>query len=161
MGDYLKPWRRKIGVLSLVLACVCAAGWMRSRRIADSITYPVEKHRFDSLVSATGSLVWQRNHLVPQPAELEGAAVTGPISPIWQTSPISDEGADEDSGLIWSWRFCGFGIAGSPPEQDQELGMSATLLYLPYWSVVLPLALLASYLLLSKPQLKKPPVSAD
>ncbi len=28
MGDYFKPWRRKIGVATLVMACVFAAGWI-------------------------------------------------------------------------------------------------------------------------------------
>ena len=30
MGDFFKGWRRKIGVVSLALACMFAAGWLRS-----------------------------------------------------------------------------------------------------------------------------------
>ena len=32
MGDYFKPWRRKIGVATLVMACVFAAGWVNGQR---------------------------------------------------------------------------------------------------------------------------------
>ena len=27
MGDYFKPWRRKVGVVTLVMACSCLAWW--------------------------------------------------------------------------------------------------------------------------------------
>lgn len=30
MGDFFKPWRRKIGVLTLVIACVLAMRWAAS-----------------------------------------------------------------------------------------------------------------------------------
>jgi hypothetical protein len=30
MGEFFKPWRRKLGVVTLVLACVFTAGWVRS-----------------------------------------------------------------------------------------------------------------------------------
>ena len=35
MGDYLSPWQRKVGVLTLALACVFAAGWVRSLVVED------------------------------------------------------------------------------------------------------------------------------
>lgn len=32
MGEsFFKPWRRKLGLLTLLMACVFAAGWVRSR----------------------------------------------------------------------------------------------------------------------------------
>ena len=30
MGEFFKGWRRKVGVLTLLIACVFAAGWIRS-----------------------------------------------------------------------------------------------------------------------------------
>src|SRR5689334_11887992 len=35
MGEYFKPFRRKIGVITLVMACVFSAGWIRSRNTSD------------------------------------------------------------------------------------------------------------------------------
>jgi hypothetical protein len=42
-GDYFRPWRRKIGVMTLVMACVFAAGWVRSSVRFDSepLTKPI------------------------------------------------------------------------------------------------------------------------
>src|SRR6266700_4979357 len=39
MGDYFKPWRRKLGVVTLLLACVFVAGWVRSLSTFDSIAF--------------------------------------------------------------------------------------------------------------------------
>jgi len=30
MGSYFKPWRRKFGVVTLVMACVFAGGWVKT-----------------------------------------------------------------------------------------------------------------------------------
>src|SRR5580658_9234756 len=44
MHDFFKPWRRKIGVVTLVLACVFAAGLVRSHATTDRISlYPSDK----------------------------------------------------------------------------------------------------------------------
>ena len=37
MGEYFKPWRRKIGVVTLVMACVVVAGWVRGRCVRDFV----------------------------------------------------------------------------------------------------------------------------
>ena len=37
MGEYFKPWRRKIGVVTLVMACVFAGAWVRSILVHDVI----------------------------------------------------------------------------------------------------------------------------
>ena len=39
MGDYFKLWRRKIGVVTLVVACVFAVGWVRSQFVEDGIYF--------------------------------------------------------------------------------------------------------------------------
>ena len=58
MGESFKPWRRKFGLLTLVLACVFTAGWFRSH------VYPVVKgvSRSDAetsyLASRNGWLLW-------------------------------------------------------------------------------------------------------
>ena len=35
MGEFLKGWRRKAGLVTLALACVLTAGWMRSYVVFD------------------------------------------------------------------------------------------------------------------------------
>jgi len=36
---YFKPWRRKIGMITLVLACLSAAGWARSISVEDVFSF--------------------------------------------------------------------------------------------------------------------------
>src|SRR4051794_19488286 len=38
MRDFFKGWRRKLGCVTLVMACVFMAGWVRSIGISDWIT---------------------------------------------------------------------------------------------------------------------------
>ena len=54
MGDFFKPWRRKIGVVTLLMACVFAAGWVKSFSTVDSFDsslFPKETLRSHSLPS--------------------------------------------------------------------------------------------------------------
>ena len=37
MGDFFKLWRRKIGLLTLVMACAFMVAWIRSTITYDSI----------------------------------------------------------------------------------------------------------------------------
>lgn len=46
MGNDLKPWRRRLGVVTLVLACVLVAGWM-SRSMIQS--RPIKSDRLDEV----------------------------------------------------------------------------------------------------------------
>ncbi|WP_010586532.1 hypothetical protein [Schlesneria paludicola] len=46
MGDFFKPLQRKMGVLTLVLACVLTAGWVRSPHIGDKIEFPLGSGEF-------------------------------------------------------------------------------------------------------------------
>jgi hypothetical protein len=39
MLEFFKGWRRKFGVLTLLMACVFAAGWVRSLIVADRINF--------------------------------------------------------------------------------------------------------------------------
>ena len=42
MGDFFKPWRRKIGVVTLVFACLVAGGWVRSLTVREVISIPLQ-----------------------------------------------------------------------------------------------------------------------
>jgi hypothetical protein len=40
MWEYFKGWRRKLGVLTLVMACVFMTAWVRSRMLVDVVELP-------------------------------------------------------------------------------------------------------------------------
>lgn len=54
MRDFFESWRRKVGCATLVMACVFAAGWLRSMSIADSLI-----SRTSLFVSFKGDVVCQ------------------------------------------------------------------------------------------------------
>ncbi|MEK6262669.1 MAG: hypothetical protein AABP62_29075 [Planctomycetota bacterium] len=40
VGEFFKGWRRKAGLVTLVMACVLGVGWMRSMVIRDAFRIP-------------------------------------------------------------------------------------------------------------------------
>jgi len=48
---YFNSWRRKAGVVTLVLACLFASAWFRSWRTMDSLTLPCGTDQFLILMS--------------------------------------------------------------------------------------------------------------
>ena len=74
MGDYFRSWRRKIGVVTLGMACVFAGGWVRSFIIADSVIVPyiTSLHFLDSFGGhieyrrlKTSSVTDGQAHMIP------------------------------------------------------------------------------------------------
>lgn len=52
---YFNPLRRKIGVVTLAVACVFTVGWVRSGLVEDRISFEAFERRI-SIVSASGSI---------------------------------------------------------------------------------------------------------
>ena len=147
---YFKPLRRKFGVITLVMACVFAAGWVRSLFVFDVLSIDPGGSRGAGLYSLQSSLSFSRISR-ESPPEAETGEFTPVASPLWQSEPSSNiPPLFENDAFDWKWKFCGFGfgIAESPLGQE-------VLSVAPYWSIVIPLTLLSAYLLLSKPR-KKP-----
>src|SRR4051794_40257879 len=40
MGEFFKPWRRRIGVVTLLMALVFMGGWLRSHSFVDYVVFP-------------------------------------------------------------------------------------------------------------------------
>jgi hypothetical protein len=57
MRDFFKPWRRKIGTMSLGLACVFLAGWVRSCSISEWIIFE-DAHLI--ITSKFGRIQWNK-----------------------------------------------------------------------------------------------------
>jgi hypothetical protein len=119
MGDYFKPWRRKIGVVTLVVACVFMAGWIRSFNFADAI-------QLDSVCFCSG----EGNLYVmgPKPLKMDWEW------PEWNV----EKDAHVDSvlnAMKWKWRFMGFGYS--------EIGFfdsKIQVILAHYWSIAIPIA---------------------
>lgn len=67
IGGYFRGWKRKAGVVTLVMACVCAAGWVRSLNFSDALLFTVGRPASQNsqhwitvfaLMSANTSVIW-------------------------------------------------------------------------------------------------------
>jgi hypothetical protein len=145
MREFFRGWKRKLGVVTLGLACVFAAGWVRSFRTEDSFFYQIGPYVTDSLFSISGSVGWRRDDdsvcdIVPA---RENFGFQSRRSVGRQFLMYS-----EVERWHWKWRWCGLGRAWGAANS----GGDAEILILPYWSIILPLTLLSACLLLSKPR---------
>lgn len=127
MGNYFKPLRRKFGVVTLLVACLFAAAWVRGLTTADQFAARISKDALFWMISNNG---WFGCVVVLEP---KVGAENGSFQH-W-TDPNSS--ADRSQGPF----------DGAPYNWDWE---SYPNLILPNSTIVIPLTLLSIWLLLSK-----------
>jgi hypothetical protein len=127
MSDYFKPWRRKLGIATLMMACVFAAAWVRSLMLTDVVRVPLWQFGKIGIASNVGyfSFAWASH-------ERSNNGFN------WITYPF------EVTALI-SYAPWTFDFTSKTPVQP----------VMGYWSVVIPLTLVSAWLLLSKPRKPK------
>ena len=148
MPTYLKLLRRKLGVLTLLAACVFAAGWVRSFAIQDSISFPIGKSTLGAIGTIDQLFVWSIAYAMNH--------TTVPKFVDWTTAPFETLDSilsDPEGNLVWKFRWHGFAIVW--------LGDRARTWICPCWSITIPLTLVSAYLLLSKPRQSAPKKIAE
>ncbi|MDB5345259.1 MAG: hypothetical protein JWP89_3636 [Schlesneria sp.] len=143
MHNFFHGWRRKAGIVTLLMALVVSGGWIRSFLVYDSFGWansaPALPMWFVS-VSGTCGII----------AEIPIAWNTFDSSRlIWETekSVPLDELLPEDTK--WSFQWGGFGYARNKFQ----------FFTFPYWSIAVPLTLLSAYLLLVPSRKRLPSAS--
>jgi len=144
MGGYFKPWRRKLGVVTLVMACVFAVGWVRSFRICDNIGISNGDRSYHQLFSCPNWFGWV---MVPC---TKGTIPNWYQTSVhgWHTSNLDHRMREESpysmvhlhmeaKGRGYNWRYS---------------DVSNPHFIVPYPSVVITLTLISFWLLLSKPK---------
>lgn len=158
MREYFRGWKRKTGCLTLALACVFMAGWVRSHSVHDALVIPTGKHSSIQIISACRCFV------------LLAAGITGStpntFEYTWQSKPCQHnrtmlriETCLRTPAQSLSRRIeTGIEINGILPSAgDFRLDdVSASYYGISYWYLILPMTLVSAYLLLSKPRPKKP-----
>lgn len=143
MPLYLKPWRRKLGVLTLLMACALTAGWVRSFFICDKIVHGEGVIEI-GLYSLHGLVTLELG---------DNGSHTGEMQiPRWKS-----QNAAEMKHLLLAdeieWLLNGFGFGVSALHEGPLLGLCVA----PYWSIAIPLTLLSAWLLLTKPRVAEAP----
>ena len=96
MGDFFKPWRRKAGCITLLMACVIAMGWIRSQTVADNLTYSTGHHSEVSWHSMAGVLCLQKSRIGTQEHPAETAA---PEVPTRRTLELETDDPDSPTSI--------------------------------------------------------------
>lgn len=148
MGRYFKPWRRKIGVVTLLTACLCAAGWARSRLIQDTLTIETGPETTVKFVSASQALIFARTRV---------SNSTGPNRVRWWKShrKIAGEWEMLIHDAMIQRDVNPFSVE-HPEFQIRSTKYSVMIYQVPYWPIVIPLTLLSTWLLLSNLRVREP-----
>ena len=135
-------------MLTLLMACVFVAGWVRSSISRDWIAFDAGKHWvvFGSDSQRLYCMVdYSKNYVNKDGATWKvpsfGTAVRS------KNDPLAPASLD-DSSRSWSRYWLGFAIW----QKTYWDFYQSTLYVIPYWSVVIPLTLASAFLLLTKPR---------
>ncbi len=143
MREFFKGWRRKTGLVTLVLACMVMGIWLRSRLVVDQITF-ARGNALQILNSDNGTFVWLAIEMTAD--EIRA------IRFVWQSGPTKSfdkvEQSEDDTKLVREWKFCGFSFGEGPFATN---GQSLRLKYLGifYSSITIPLAVISAWIILT------------
>ena len=131
MREFLRGCRRKAGCVTLVMACVAAAGWVRSLYVLDQVCVSRENQSpIYLLQSVNGSIRWLYD-------EERGAEIY-----LWMARPRDSSPKFFADDPEWEWKFRWLGFGACKPSRLESLWC------IPYWSVAVSLTLLSSFLIL-------------
>ena len=149
MREFFRGWRRKCAVVTLLMACVFAAAWVRSLSTSDAILIPRTKSEFIRLDSRSGRFSWNKVY---------NAQVTIPKI-IWRADaivPTDEDVVFDHSHYIYEWRWLWGTIDVGRVHSPGDGRVRAKYVILPYWFITIPLALISAFLLLSRPRQSTP-----
>ena len=147
MGEFFKPWRRKIGVLALAVVCSFVAAWVRSNSNEDHedvLRFRINKQQTIALKSRNGTISGIHFDRPEVATGFGSAVVSDNFGPSESTAELSES----------KHNWCGI-IFGE--ERDPYDRTRIRFCNIPYGMILVPLTLLSAHLLLSKPRHKTPP----
>lgn len=155
--SYFKPLRKKLGVIVLVIACVAMLGWLRSRKIDDTLTLFANDRSMIQLISRESTVgvrslssQYPLEPIKDRPDRFLVRTGKQEVRPTRIATSI-DEYTMSALQNPYKWRFnaYGFGIGGVIG--DLEL-INVSVWKIPCWAIVIPLTLVSALLLFSKPR---------
>jgi hypothetical protein len=148
MREFFKGWRRKVGCLTLAVACAMMAGWIRSIRLTEGFKYPKDGSTCH-IESSGGEIKWSKVGS-PQGVTMLFKHRLSPKTG-WYSSPIQARKPDPmllGVGEHREWggfRFRAYVI------DEVFFDIPIEEWAVPYWALVLPPTLLSACLMLWKP----------
>ena len=144
MREFFRGWRRKIGIMTLVMACVFSVGWVRSVHVKDEFSLRRNANITHHLISSSSRLGW-KTVSIDDPQSIQF------VINLFFSKPAGEYDFFRAPNPDWKWRteFCGFEFGQFIPKGPP---WSESIWLVPYWSITVPLTLLSAFLLLSKPR---------
>ena len=177
MREFFTGWRKKIGAVTLVMALMIVAVWIRSFRSTDIVNLHSIPNTSLMFISERSGIVflWMNNE-APQftDGRLDDSYVLlgqnlrlnqimpRELQPEWKFEWLGFQyGNARDVKGAAAWVADIHEVFGSTVKASDFKGLIASVLVIPHWSVVMPLTLLSAYLLLSKPRIATSKTVAD
>ncbi|MDB5347775.1 MAG: hypothetical protein JWP89_6152 [Schlesneria sp.] len=153
MWAFFRGWRRKVGCITLLVACLFLVMYLRSRVLLDEIAIVASTHQQECYGSMNGVFFWQSYEatlavFTPTPYFSYGKLAFKPDGPFDPDNPGDAQ---------WRSRWFGGGIVEFPTLPIRTVNgsggaVSITLRYISYWYFIVPLTAVAAYLILCRPQ---------
>ncbi|MEI8017188.1 MAG: hypothetical protein WCH39_03260 [Schlesneria sp.] len=146
MREFFQSWRRKIGVVTLLMACVLMGGWMRNYFIRDSVNIPTGSSSSIEFISR-----YQCLNLVVMWSSIPDSEMAS--FRIYHQKEEEEIGFPAGKFLFGGFARDHFPFRPSWFSFSNEVRTTSLMIFsLPYWSITIPLTLLSGWLLLSKPR---------
>jgi hypothetical protein len=158
MREFFRGWRRKVGCVTLVMACVVMGLWIRGFHWQDSAEFCPSRTIYTTS-SGYGYFAFQAFEFPARGAALSQSSVsTSPLRLLqmgWNSSLITEELGEfapwkgAESEAHWKWQSF---LVGTASFDTVNLNYSKSYAIIPCWSIAIPLTLLSAYLILWKPR---------
>ena len=142
MGEFFKGWRIKIGVMTLVMACVFLGGWVRSRSTVDLMTLYYAKSNCIFVSGGERFLFVLGDKQVQSETNDRDEGVDYRIAR-WP---------DATKKLTTHWHSLNASTVKVYLSRINRDTIISSYMMVPYWSIIIPLTLMSAWLLLSKPR---------
>ena len=140
--------------MTLLMACVLMAGWMRSMTDQDAVFIHHKRNAFVDnhvLISTRGALSWSRWSPIDTDV---------PMTWKYRHAKVPDSAEDWNGADIhWRWKWNGFEFCSSSFKETKWMGQAkpwtreVEVWQIPYGSVTVLMTLISHWLLLSKPRI--------
>jgi len=148
MGEFFRGWKRKNGVVTLLMALLLSIGWVRSIDRREMVFFPAGTSQMQ-FISSRGGFSSCRVTNKNTATNHFDIGSSGWLSVSLPRPRATDDDLKE---FLQRWRIAGFGICTWRRKNSEPLEIRTCEWIIPYWSIVIPLTLLSAYLLLSKPR---------
>lgn len=164
MSDF-KGWKRKLGIVTLLMACSLMGGWFRSLQICDVVNIPLGKGNSLTISSVCSSLVFRVGWIGSNPwdefdwLKMEVRSLNDQDR--FGFHDLTEWPFPTGEGDIVTWKVVGFGAGVGHSSRHDPYQRSCCYFIIPYWLTIFPMIALSSWLLVGRSFIAKSNLPPD